>query len=50
MLVSLRAEADRTQEEVMTRSQWYILGDIFDMYNGYINQFLQALTTRAASP
>jgi hypothetical protein len=45
MLVSLRAEADQTQVEVMTRSQWYILGDIFNMYYGYIHQFLQALTT-----
>jgi hypothetical protein len=50
MLIHLRAEADQTQVEVMTRSQCYILGDIFNMYNGYINQFLKALTTMVASP
>jgi len=50
MLIHLRAEAAQTKVEVMTRSQWYIWGDIFNMYNGYINQFLQALTARLASP
>lgn len=50
MVIHLRAEAAQTQVEVITRSQWYILGDMFNMYTGYINQFLQELTILVASP
>jgi hypothetical protein len=50
MIVHLRTEADQTKVEVLTRSQWYVLGDIFNMYNGYTDRFLQSLNTMLASP
>jgi len=50
MTVQLRTVADQTFVQVTTRSQWYILGDIFRMYNGYIDQFLHTLDTALASP
>lgn len=50
MTIHLRMVADQTYVEVSTRSQWYILGDIFNMYNGYIDQFLHALDAAFDSP
>ena len=50
MTIHLRTVADQTYVDVSTRSQWYILGDILNMYNGYIDQFLHALDAAFASP
>ncbi len=50
MIVHLRSGANQTQVDVLTRSQWYILGDIFNLYNGYIDRFLHALNTMLNSP
>ncbi len=50
MTVQLRPVADQTFVQVTTHSQWYIGGDIFRMYDGYINRFLHALYTALASP
>jgi hypothetical protein len=50
LIVHVRTGANQTQVEVLTRSQWYILGDIFNLYSGYIDRFLQALNTLLASP
>jgi len=33
----------RTEVVVKTKSQWFVLGDAFNAYNGYINKFLKSL-------
>jgi hypothetical protein len=34
---------EQTEVTVNTQSQWFILGDGFNAYNGYINKFLDGL-------
>lgn len=43
MTIKLQPSSDRTQVVVETRSQWFIIGDIFDYYNRYIRDFLRDL-------
>jgi hypothetical protein len=50
MTLHLHTVAGQTYVQVTTRSQWYILGDVFNMYNGQIDQFLHALDAAFASP
>ena len=46
MRVHLESEGSRTTVSVETRSQFFILGDVFDMYRQYIRDFLYALEDR----
>lgn len=43
IIVRTGAVPEHTWIEVKTTSQWYILGDIFGMYDGYIAGFFSAL-------
>jgi rfaE bifunctional protein nucleotidyltransferase chain/domain len=49
MSVQLRKNSAQTHVRVETISQPFIIGDIFDMYNGYIDDFLHKLNDRASS-
>ena len=40
---------DNSSVTVKTKSQWYILGDIFNRYNKYIREFLEKLENELKS-
>ena len=46
MTIDLQPSGTRTQVSVSTRSQWFIVGDVFDYYSGYIHDFLGHLMAR----
>jgi hypothetical protein len=46
MAISLEPEELQTKVTVRTRSQWFLLGDFFDFYRGYIYDFLEAIRRR----
>ena len=43
MVVTITQTAQGTQVEARTKSQWFILGDVFDYYNKYLTDFFEAL-------
>ncbi len=45
MTIQLQPSSGGTQVSTMTKSQWFILGDVFNLYNGYIRDFLRDLRT-----
>ena len=45
MSVRLQPSFGGTLVLVETKSQWFIVGDVFDMYNRYIRDFLRDLHT-----
>jgi hypothetical protein len=45
MTIQLKSSSGGTQVVVETRSQWLILGDVFNFYNRYIRDFLRDLRT-----
>jgi hypothetical protein len=45
MTVRLQPSFGGTRVLAETRSQWFIMGDVFDMYNRYIRDFLRDLHT-----
>jgi hypothetical protein len=52
MIITLYPDGSETEVLVATRSQWFILGDIFDFYGGYIRDMLSAISRNlgAAQP
>jgi hypothetical protein len=46
MAICLEPDELQTKVTVRTRSQWFLLGDAFDFYRGYIYDFLEALRRR----
>ena len=45
LTIQLKPSSGGTQVAVETRSQWLILGDVFNFYNRYIRDFLRDLRT-----
>ena len=43
MTVDLQPSGTGTRVSVTTRSQWFIVGDVFNYYNRYIHDFLGQL-------
>ena len=43
MNITFADHNDKTEVIVSTQSQWFILGDAFNAYNGYIRTFLDGL-------
>ena len=43
MSIDLDPDDKATRVTVRTRSQWFILGDVFNMYGGYIRDMLQSI-------
>ena len=43
MSIDLDPDGTSTRVTVRTRSQWFILGDMFNLYGGYIRDLLQAV-------
>lgn len=46
MTIALASLGARTRVTVSTRSQWFILGDVFEMYRGYIEDCFLSITGR----
>ena len=49
--LDIRVEGDDTASSVVvrTRSQWFLIGDIFDFYGGYIRDMLSSLRSEMAA-
>ena len=43
MFVEVQASSKGTQVVAKTQSQWFILGDVFNFYSRYIQEFLRDL-------
>jgi len=41
--IDLDPEDTNTRVSVRTRSQWFIIGDVFNMFGGYIRDLLQSV-------
>jgi len=46
MVITLYSDGWETEVVVETQSQWFILGDVFDCYGGYIRDVLGAIRRR----
>jgi hypothetical protein len=46
MTIQVQPSTENTQVVVSIKSQWFITGDVFNYYNRYINDFLDALRTK----
>jgi hypothetical protein len=46
MVIRLNPDDSQTKVIVETRSQWFIVGDVFNIYNGYIRDVLGAIRSR----
>ena len=47
--IDLDPDSAGTRVSVQTRSQWFIIGDVFDMYRGYIRDLLEAVGDKVAA-
>ena len=45
LIIELQPSSGGTQVRVDTKSQWFIMGDVLDYYNGYIRDLLRDLRT-----
>jgi hypothetical protein len=50
MTIQLLASSGGTQVVATTRSQWFMLGDVFNFYNRYIRGFLKDLRAELQKP
>jgi hypothetical protein len=50
LTIQLQPSSVGTQVITDTKSQWFILGDVFGFYNRYIRDFLRALQTELQKP
>ncbi len=44
--ITLHDKGSRTTVALETRSQWYIFGDVFNMYRGYIKDIFSSLESK----
>jgi len=49
MTFELQPSPTGTQVIVKTESQWYIFGDVFNCYNGYLREFFRDVRTELQS-
>jgi hypothetical protein len=50
MVIELNSEGSHGRISIQTHSQWYIMGDIFDMYRGYIRDLLWSVRQELSRP
>ena len=50
MTIQLQPSSGGTQVVAQTKSQWFIVGDVFGFYNRYIRDFFRALRIELQKP